>query len=104
MLPVARSLFARRIFTAATKRGGTPMKKMIVTLGCAIGLALVGTGTSHAGVEQWTDGFEYNGNGPWWFAGIAGIDHGIGNAHTGNNNGWVRATSGWNAINTSVST
>lgn len=35
----------------------------------------------------------------WFFTGNAGYDFGKGLAHFGPNNAWVRATSGWNAIN-----
>jgi hypothetical protein len=35
----------------------------------------------------------------WRFAGGAGLDYGKGLEHTGKGNGWVRNTSGWNAIN-----
>lgn len=35
----------------------------------------------------------------WFFAGNGGFDYGKGLAHKGANNAWVRASSGWNAIN-----
>jgi lysozyme len=35
----------------------------------------------------------------WSFAGGAGLDYDRGLEHSGRGNGWVRATSGWNAIN-----
>jgi hypothetical protein len=35
----------------------------------------------------------------WWFAGNAGLDYDKNLEHNGKGNGWVRNTSGWNAIN-----
>jgi Family of unknown function (DUF6006) len=35
----------------------------------------------------------------WWFAGNAGIDDGKNLEHNGRSNGWVRNSSGWNAVN-----
>jgi hypothetical protein len=35
----------------------------------------------------------------WFFAGNAGYDFNKGLAHFGPNNAWVRASSGWNALN-----
>jgi hypothetical protein len=70
----------------------------------AMAMAMATPTEARAGVMQWNDNFEFNGNGGWWFAGNAGIDHGIGLAHWGANNGWVRNWTGWNAVNTEVST
>lgn len=47
-------------------------------------------------------GFE-SGLGPWVCNGQCGADLGLGNAHSGANNGWVRNTSGWNDIHQTVS-
>ncbi len=44
-------------------------------------------------------GFESGDNGGWFFAGSAGIDRGLGYSYSGRNNGWVRNTNGWNAVN-----
>jgi M6 family metalloprotease-like protein len=52
----------------------------------------------------WTHGFEGWGTQGWWFAGNAGIDFGIGLAHSGGNNAWVRNWQGWNAVNANIST
>lgn len=47
-------------------------------------------------------GFESAGMGPWTCAAQCGVDHGLGNAHTGTSNGWVRNTTGWNDIHQDV--
>jgi hypothetical protein len=39
---------------------------------------------------------------PWTLNGRGGIDRGIGNAHSGANNGWVGNTSGWNDLHQRV--
>jgi hypothetical protein len=77
-------------------------KQHAATLGFIVALMAVAS-SAHAGISQWTDGFEGSASG-WWVAGNAGIDRGIGLAHSGANNGWVRNWTGWNAVNTSVST
>jgi hypothetical protein len=69
----------------------------------AVVASLAISGLAYAGIKEWTHGFE-GGNQSWWFAGGAGIDVGKGLAHTGSNNGWVRGTQGWNAVNADVST
>ena len=46
--------------------------------------------------------FESDGMGPWTCAGSCGVDHGLGNQHTGTGNGWVRYVSGWNDIHQDV--
>jgi hypothetical protein len=43
-------------------------------------------------------GFE-SGADDWFFAGTAGLDSGKSLEHTGTGNAWVRASSGWNAVN-----
>jgi S-formylglutathione hydrolase FrmB len=48
-------------------------------------------------------GFESSGMGPWVCSAQCGVDQGLGNAHSGANNGWVRNTSGWNDIHQTVS-
>lgn len=48
-------------------------------------------------------GFESAGMGPWTCAGQCGVDQGLGNAHSGANNGWVRNTTGWNDIDQTIS-
>lgn len=48
-------------------------------------------------------GFETSGMGPWVCTGQCGVDQGLGNAHAGANNAWVRNTSGWNDIHQTVS-
>ncbi|REE69589.1 uncharacterized protein DUF4185 [Paenibacillus taihuensis] len=40
---------------------------------------------------------------PWYADGNAGVDHGLGFAHSGANNSWVRNTSGWNAVKQEIS-
>ena len=35
----------------------------------------------------------------WWFTGGAGLDNGKSLERSGKGNGWVRNTSGWNAVN-----
>jgi hypothetical protein len=47
-------------------------------------------------------GFESSGLGPWACTAQCGVDAGIGNAHAGANNGWVRNTTGWNDIHQTV--
>jgi S-formylglutathione hydrolase FrmB len=47
-------------------------------------------------------GFESAGMGPWHCSGQCGIDQGLGNGHSGANNGWVRNTTGWNDIDQTV--
>jgi S-formylglutathione hydrolase FrmB len=47
-------------------------------------------------------GFE-SGMAPWTCSGSCGVDIGLGNAHSGNNNGWVRNSFGWNDIEQTVS-
>jgi len=47
-------------------------------------------------------GFETAGMGPWACTAQCGADHGLGNAHSGSGNGWVRNTSGWNDIEQTV--
>ena len=47
-------------------------------------------------------GFESAGMGSWACAGQCGVDHGLGNAHSGTSNGWVRNTTGWNDIEQTV--
>lgn len=39
---------------------------------------------------------------PWYLQGNGGIDRGLGHARTGQNNGFVRYNSGWNALKQSV--
>ncbi|MBN8227765.1 DUF4185 domain-containing protein [Corallococcus macrosporus] len=39
---------------------------------------------------------------PWYLAGAGGIDRALGGAHSGQDNGFVRASSGWNALKQSV--
>ena len=48
-------------------------------------------------------GFESSGMGPWVCTSQCGVDAGLGNAHSGANNGWVRNTTGWNDIHQTVS-
>jgi hypothetical protein len=57
-----------------------------------------------ASLLQYTNGFEGADASAWWVAGNAGVDVGLGNALDNANNGWVRAFSGWNAINTTIPT
>lgn len=53
----------------------------------------------HAGFEQQPSSSPSS---PWYAQGAAGIDRGLGFARTGANNGWVRASSGWNALKQEV--
>jgi S-formylglutathione hydrolase FrmB len=46
--------------------------------------------------------FEAAGIGPWACQGNCGADHGAGLAHGGTGNGWVRNTSGWNALTQTI--
>lgn len=39
---------------------------------------------------------------PWWLEGSGGVDRAVGQARTGQDNGYVRASSGWNALKQSV--
>ena len=47
-------------------------------------------------------GFEDPGLGPWACQGNCGADHGAGLARTGTGNGWIRNTSGWNAVHQTI--
>ncbi|MBS1849106.1 MAG: carbohydrate binding domain-containing protein [Actinobacteria bacterium] len=48
-------------------------------------------------------GFESAGMGPWVCMGNCGVDHGLGNAHSGTSNGWVRNNNNaWNDIDQTV--
>lgn len=58
---------------------------------------------SAAGNQVADAGFEDSGMGPWSCAGSCGVDQGLGNQHSGSNNGWVRMISGWNDIHQDVS-
>jgi hypothetical protein len=55
-------------------------------------------GEAIMGIEQFSDNFEPPDR-DWFLTGGAGFDRGKGLAHKGDGNAWVRATSGWNAIN-----
>lgn len=70
----------------------------------AVAAVILIGGAARAGVRVWTNGFEGREADAWWTAGNAGVDVGKGLAHRGSNNGWVRSTTGWNAVNTWVST
>jgi hypothetical protein len=48
------------------------------------------------------NGFEGTDASAWWTTGTAGIDYGKGVAFAGENEGWIRATTGWNALNVSL--
>jgi S-formylglutathione hydrolase FrmB len=49
-------------------------------------------------------GFEEAGMGPWACTDSCGVDQNLGNAHSGNNNGWVRnADNAWNDIHQTIS-
>ncbi len=39
---------------------------------------------------------------PWYIEGTGGVDRGIHFSHSGQNNGWLRNTSGWNAMKQTV--
>jgi hypothetical protein len=64
-----------------------------------LALSLSVTASASAGLLQFYDGFE-NGHSAWFTTGGAGFDYGLGLAYKGQGNGWVRNTTGWNAINT----
>jgi hypothetical protein len=64
-----------------------------------LALSLSVTASASAGILQFYDGFE-NGHRAWFTTGVAGFDYGLGYAHQGQGNGWVRNKTGWNAINT----
>lgn len=63
-------------------------------------------------VAEWASGgetsgetktqFDFETEQGWWFTGGAGLDYDRGFEHSGRGNGWVRATSGWNAINNQI--
>lgn len=61
----------------------------------SVALLLAGTGVANAGVRQFQDGFEGNPGATWRTAtngsGNAGFDVNIGNARTGQNNGWLHS-------------
>jgi hypothetical protein len=78
--------------------------RLIPGLALALGLSAITVGTAYAGIKQWSDGFEGSGNAGYWVDGIGGVDHNLGFAHRGQNNGWVYARDGWSAIGTNVST
>ncbi|GAA4020065.1 hypothetical protein GCM10022247_49930 [Allokutzneria multivorans] len=50
---------------------------------------LLFTGTAHAGVRQFQDGFEGSPATKWRAVNHAGFDYNIGNARTGQNNAWL---------------
>jgi hypothetical protein len=55
---------------------------------------------AHAGVSQFADDFESGSHRAWFMTGGAGLDFNKGLARRGAGNAWVRATTGWNAVNT----
>jgi hypothetical protein len=59
------------------------------------------TNPAIAGIRQFSENFERprQGSNDWFFAGNANFDNGKGLAYQGQGNGWVRNTTGWNAIN-----
>jgi len=57
---------------------------------------------AQAGIVQFWEQFESTNHGSWWTGGGAGFDYQKGLAHKGVGNAWIRATSGWNSINTTV--
>jgi hypothetical protein len=64
---------------------------------------LVATGTAHAGVVQWTDGYEANPQSRWEGGiqggdGYSGFDIAGGVARSGSNDGWLYANNGWSAM------
>jgi hypothetical protein len=73
-----------------------PSKKLTL-LSAVLGVLIMPT-VAFAGIRQTQFGFETAREG-WWFAGGAGLDYGKGLEHTGQGNGWVRNTRGWNAVN-----
>jgi hypothetical protein len=63
---------------------------------------LVGVAPARAGATQTWYTFESYRHPSWWTGGGAGFDYGLGYAHAGLGNAWVRGTSGWNSVNTSI--
>ncbi|MGW9213237.1 hypothetical protein ACWGR4_40550 [Embleya sp. NPDC055664] len=80
------------------------------TVGVALAALLItGTGTAHAGLRQYQDGFESNPSGKWIRETVGnaatGFDFGLNNARSGSNNGWLNAgTQGFAAEGIWVST
>jgi hypothetical protein len=54
--------------------------------------------------SAWSNGFEGAAASAWWTAGSAGVDTNGYYSRTGLGDGWVRNTTGWNAINASIPT
>lgn len=78
----------------------TKTKKFLISLLIIPSIAAIQT-TALAGASQVSYDFEASNQG-WFFTGGAGLDYGVGLAHRGIGNGWVRNTSGWNAVNVRV--
>ncbi|MBD2080730.1 hypothetical protein [Leptolyngbya sp. FACHB-17] len=73
--------------------------KVLLGLLCAVTVTI--PTVALAGIRQ--TGFDFESpRESWWFAGGAGLDYGKGLEHSGKGNGWVRNTSGWNAVNNCV--
>jgi hypothetical protein len=58
--------------------------------------------TPPAGNVTANPGFESSALSPWACSGQCGVDRGLGNAHSGANNGWVRNSSGWNDVHQTI--
>ncbi len=87
--------------TRVAKRSARVLAALAALAMAVLSLAFVQP--AQAGLMQWDETFEGGGGRGWWTAGGAGFDLGLGYAHQGRGNGWVRNTTGWNAINTWVS-
>jgi hypothetical protein len=80
-------------------------KNLTITIGAlATAAALAGAVYADTQISSHTYDFEGSQGDAWWFAGHAGVDHGLGLAHGGANNGWANNNTGWNAVNLSVAT
>ncbi len=64
-----------------------------------VAAAAVCWGASGASAQDLYYGFEdETENSTWYTQGSAGIDRGMGNANSGQNNGWIRGSHGWHAL------
>jgi hypothetical protein len=86
---------------AARRRARTGMMAAAVAAGVAVA-TMTGVAPAHAGATQTWYTFESYSHPGWWTGGGAGFDYGLGYAHSGLGNAWVRGTTGWNSVNTNV--
>lgn len=98
--PFGRSMMRAKI------RAGQRFRRMSAVASVLMATILGVTGTAHAGLVSWSDGYESNPHGTWE-RGIQGgdghswFDIGMGVARNGShNNGWLYADHGWSAMRT----